>query len=44
MLDKLKIGANEALMIEEGDQIRNPGLINAIMKIFNYSNDENLKA
>ncbi|CAD8211533.1 unnamed protein product [Paramecium octaurelia] len=44
MIDKIKIGVNESLMIEERDQIKNEGIINAIMKIVAFSLDENLTA
>ncbi|CAD8127801.1 unnamed protein product [Paramecium sonneborni] len=44
MIDKLKIGANESLMIEEGDQIHYSSIINIIMKILKYSQEENLRA
>lgn len=34
MLDKLKAGSIEPIMIEEGDLIKNSSIINTIMKIF----------
>ncbi|CAD8082084.1 unnamed protein product [Paramecium primaurelia] len=44
MIHKLKIGNNESVMIEEGDQINCSGIINIIIKILKYSQDQNLKA
>ncbi|CAK67234.1 unnamed protein product (macronuclear) [Paramecium tetraurelia] len=44
MIDKIKVGANETFMIEERDQIKNEGIINAIMKIVAFSIDDNLTA
>ncbi|CAD8199091.1 unnamed protein product [Paramecium octaurelia] len=44
MIHKLKIGAYESVMIEEGDQIYQSSIINIIMKILKQSQDDNLKA